>query len=410
MGNMQDLIKTARALVAPAQGHPRRGRELRHDQAPLRRHRRREHGGQPPRLPRAAVPHPRRQRVHQRRHPLRRDDPPEGRRRHAAGQGPRRTRASSPASRSTPAPSRWPAPRASWSPRASTACASASPSTRRSAPASASGAPSSRSATASRLDYCIEVNAHALARYAALSQEAGIVPIVEPEVLMDGDHSIERCYEVTTRDAARRLRPAGTPARLPARHAAQAEHGALRQQGLQPRPGRGGRAADGRLLQARRCRPRSPASSSSPAASRTTRRRSTWTRSTATPPAGRRALGAQLLLRPRPAGGAAEGLVRQDGERRRPPRRPSTTAPRSPPPRARASTRRRWRSEQRAVCCTQTKRPSDVDGLFDLALVADYMPQRTLSRRVEVVDRVDPADRAGAGAHDQRVRVRAVAR
>ena len=44
---------------------------------------------------------------------------------------------------------------------------------------------------------CIEANAHALARYALLSQEAGIVPIVEPEVLMDGDHSIERCYEVT---------------------------------------------------------------------------------------------------------------------------------------------------------------------------------------------------------------------
>jgi fructose-bisphosphate aldolase class I len=46
-------------------------------------------------------------------------------------------------------------------------------------------------------DYCIEVNAHALARYAALSQEAGIVPIVEPEVLMDGGHDIERCFEVT---------------------------------------------------------------------------------------------------------------------------------------------------------------------------------------------------------------------
>jgi fructose-bisphosphate aldolase, class I len=45
--------------------------------------------------------------------------------------------------------------------------------------------------------YCIHVNAHALARYAALSQEAGLVPIVEPEVLMDGDHTIERCYEVT---------------------------------------------------------------------------------------------------------------------------------------------------------------------------------------------------------------------
>jgi fructose-bisphosphate aldolase class I len=44
--------------------------------------------------------------------------------------------------------------------------------------------------------YCIDVNAHALARYAALSQEQGIVPMVEPEVLMDDGHSIERCYEV----------------------------------------------------------------------------------------------------------------------------------------------------------------------------------------------------------------------
>jgi len=47
--------------------------------------------------------------------------------------------------------------------------------------------------------YCIEVNAQALARYAALCQEAGLVPIVEPEVLMDGDHSIERCLDATTR-------------------------------------------------------------------------------------------------------------------------------------------------------------------------------------------------------------------
>ena len=44
---------------------------------------------------------------------------------------------------------------------------------------------------------CIEANAHALARYAALCQEAGLVPIVEPEVLMDGDHTMERCREVT---------------------------------------------------------------------------------------------------------------------------------------------------------------------------------------------------------------------
>jgi fructose-bisphosphate aldolase class I len=44
---------------------------------------------------------------------------------------------------------------------------------------------------------CLDANAHALARYAALCQEAGLVPIVEPEVLMDGDHSMERCEEVT---------------------------------------------------------------------------------------------------------------------------------------------------------------------------------------------------------------------
>ena len=44
---------------------------------------------------------------------------------------------------------------------------------------------------------CIEANAHALARYAALCQEAGLVPVVEPEVLMDGEHTLERCGEVT---------------------------------------------------------------------------------------------------------------------------------------------------------------------------------------------------------------------
>ena len=45
--------------------------------------------------------------------------------------------------------------------------------------------------------YGLSTNAHALARFAALSQEAGLVPIVEPEILRDGDHSIERCFEVT---------------------------------------------------------------------------------------------------------------------------------------------------------------------------------------------------------------------
>ena len=45
---------------------------------------------------------------------------------------------------------------------------------------------------------CLDANAHALARYAALCQEAGLVPIVEPEVLMDGDHDLETCEAVST--------------------------------------------------------------------------------------------------------------------------------------------------------------------------------------------------------------------
>jgi fructose-bisphosphate aldolase, class I len=48
-------------------------------------------------------------------------------------------------------------------------------------------------------EYSLWTNAHALARYAALSQEADLVPIVEPEVLMDGEHSLERSFEVTSR-------------------------------------------------------------------------------------------------------------------------------------------------------------------------------------------------------------------
>ena len=47
-------------------------------------------------------------------------------------------------------------------------------------------------------EQCIKSNAHALARYAAIVQEAKMVPIVEPEVLMDGDHTIDKCYDVTS--------------------------------------------------------------------------------------------------------------------------------------------------------------------------------------------------------------------
>lgn len=51
-------------------------------------------------------------------------------------------------------------------------------------------------------EFCIDANAHALARFAALSQEQGLVPIVEPEVLMDGDHDIDRCADATERTLA----------------------------------------------------------------------------------------------------------------------------------------------------------------------------------------------------------------
>src|SRR5208282_3150012 len=46
---------------------------------------------------------------------------------------------------------------------------------------------------------CIDANAHALARYAAICQQAGLVPIVEPEVVMDGSHDLQQCMEVSGR-------------------------------------------------------------------------------------------------------------------------------------------------------------------------------------------------------------------
>ena len=115
----------------------------------------------------------------------------------------------------------------------------------------------------------VRANAQALARYAALCQEAGIVPIVEPECLMDGkpgDHNIDRCAEVTESDAAHRLRRTGRCPRQPRRHDPQAEHGHRRQerpQGL----GRGSCRAHRQGAEARPFRPLFPASPSFPAAS-----------------------------------------------------------------------------------------------------------------------------------------------
>ncbi len=75
---------------------------------------------------------------------------------------------------------------------------------------------------------CVKANAHALARYAVLCQEAGIVPIVEPEVLMDGPHAAHDIDEVLPRH--RMDAPHGLPrtlrrARLARRHDPEAEHG-----------------------------------------------------------------------------------------------------------------------------------------------------------------------------------------
>ena len=157
-----------------------------------------EHRGKPPRLSRAAVPH--RQgdaRTYRRRHPVRRDHPPEGQGRHTAGQADRSRRrvpgikvdegakplALAPGETITEGLDglrerfqeyhKLGARFAKW--RAVIDIAASIPTYN-----------------------CINANAQALARYAALAQENGIVPIVEPEVLMDGDHDIQRCEDVTS--------------------------------------------------------------------------------------------------------------------------------------------------------------------------------------------------------------------
>ncbi len=124
----------------------------------------------------------------------------------------------------------------------------------------------------------IHVNAHALARYAALCQAAQIVPIVEPEVLMDGDHDIERCFEVHRRQEMRE-----TILRRGGRGKNRAAVESLRS--------RGG---------ARHCLP-----------FRRTVRRKGHRASRRDEPDWRPALASHLFLRPRAAGGAAKGVVGQ---------------------------------------------------------------------------------------------------
>ncbi len=94
--------------------------------------------------------------------------------------------------------------------------------------------------------YAIDANAEALARYATLCQEAGIVPIVEPEVLMDGAHTLERCEEVTNTVLDSVFAHLFAARVFLEGNGAQAEHGGggqeIRQEGL-PRTGRRGHGA-----------------------------------------------------------------------------------------------------------------------------------------------------------------------
>ena len=135
--------------------------------------------------------------AHLRRHPLRRDDLAEGQGRHAAGRDHQEGRRDSRHQGRRRHDSRCRTARANWSPTASTSLPERLPKYYEQGARFAKwravidigpGMPSYA---------CVSTNAHALARYAALCQAAQIVPIVEPEVLMDGDHDIDTCYEVT---------------------------------------------------------------------------------------------------------------------------------------------------------------------------------------------------------------------
>ena len=82
--------------------------------------------------------------------------------------------------------------------------------------------------------YCLDVNAHALARFAALTQEAGLVPMVEPEVLMDGDHEHRPVLRRYGSGVGGGVPPAAKPGRCVGRHPAEAQHGSFRGVGRRP--------------------------------------------------------------------------------------------------------------------------------------------------------------------------------
>ena len=199
----QELNAIARSIVADHKGILAADESHGHDQEALRLDRRRVDRGEPPRLPRAAVHHAGLRGLHRRRHPLRRDDPP------GADDG--TPFAELLAAKGIDPGHQGRQGRAGRSPvyPGETVTEGLDGLRERLAEYRELGARFAKWRAVITIgdgiptDACIHANAHALARYAALCQEAGIVPIVEPEVLMDGDHTIERCYEVTVAHAAR---------------------------------------------------------------------------------------------------------------------------------------------------------------------------------------------------------------
>ena len=183
---------------------------------------------------------------------------------------------------------------------------------------------------------CVAANANALARYAALCEEQEIVPIVEPEVLMDGNHDIDRCSMVTEWVLKTVFEQLFYSTRAARRHGAETEHGGARQEIAEAGVGRrsggedrahpqsvraGGRARHcvlvGRAVGRRSNRPSRRHQQTRPAA-----------------------VACDILLRPRAASRAAEGVVRQTRKRRRGATRLRPSRPDERPRRARPLDRR----------------------------------------------------------------------
>ena len=189
---------------------------------------------------------------------------------------------------------------------------------------------------------CIEANAQALARYAALCQEAGLVPVVEPEVLMDGDHTLEQCRQVTEEVLRTRLCPALRATSDAGGHDPEAQHGAS---GIDLPPAgsgrRGGRRhGDVSVAGRPRCCPRGCVPIGRPI-----RRAGLF-------PLERdecqvqvpRALGGGVFVRPRhPATGLGD-LARRGNERVRRHNELSITEPPAIAPRGEANTPPRWKA------------------------------------------------------------------